>query len=183
MFLPPPPPPPPSPAPPPAAPGAFDAFFGAVFGAVHGVEGAIHATENQIGGAAHNAGDALTGAEHWTEEWARHTYVRGKEIYDDWGTIALAWIIVGYITIIVMVILAEATRAAMGLAAFGAEGSDSDFGYDELYDETSYIEPSKAAAPPTLGAKPKPGADKKDDEELNRSKSSSFVGQVQSAVL
>jgi hypothetical protein len=89
----------------------------------------------------------------------------------------------GYITIIVMVILAEATRAAMGLAAFGAEGSDSDFGYDELYDETSYIEPSKAAAPPTLGAKPKPGADKKDDEELNRSKSSSFVGQVQSAVL
>ena len=39
----------------------------------------------------------------------------------DWLSSLLAWLLVSYMTLMLLVVLAEATRAAMGLAAFGAE--------------------------------------------------------------
>ena len=52
--------------------------------------------------------------------------MRARAIYDEWGTIALAWLVVGYIIIIVLSVLMEASRCAVGLSAFGADLPNDD---------------------------------------------------------
>ena len=51
--------------------------------------------------------------------------------------LALAWLIFGYFTIVILVVLAEGIRCVMGLAAFGAvDDKSSSYREEELLSES-----------------------------------------------
>jgi len=153
-------------------PAVFTTLFGWLTGAVTGVAGAIDEAEEGIGGVAGGVGHAAGGGVETMRAYFARILARARAIYDEWGTIALAWLVVGYIIIIILSILMEASRCAMGLAAFGADEPHDDAKKPLRPADAAAVRPEAAPAP--SGAPP----------GLRQGKPrESFVGQNVSALL
>jgi hypothetical protein len=82
-----------------------DALVGSVGSASGAVSGAL-------GGAVGSASDAVGGI-----------YAAFQGFSEDWVTLTLAWLVVGYVTILLLVILAEACRCVSGQPAYGYDAA------------------------------------------------------------
>lgn len=121
---------------------------------MRGVADAIEATERGVGGAVDGTGAAFGGAEASFAGWMRMQLARLRRVYDEWGTIALAWLVIGYFTIIVFSIIAEATRCALGFAAFGADAPEAAQGSQNATPDAKSAAPATTPAAPEAPAAP-----------------------------